>query len=42
MHRALTHMHMANRLAGTEGHYRVRQTVVKGQDRERESTQVLT
>lgn len=35
-------MHKANRLAGTGGHYRVRQTVVEGQDREREGTQILT
>lgn len=42
MHRALTHMHKANRLAGTGGHYRVRQTAVEGQDREKEGAQVLT
>lgn len=35
-------MHKANRLAGTGGHYKVRQTMVERQDREREGTQIQT
>jgi len=41
-HRALTHMHQADRLAGTGGHYRGKEKAVLGQDREGKGAQQLT